>query len=158
MRMRDVSILAVLIFVATGVFSAGCAPNRVNLVDTGTVSIETVPSKEIYISEVRINQDGNELVLTGRVKRRHLAPVGFGHVDVAIISPEGKSLEQVSTYYNPRIIPRKRGHRRLHGSGFEVRLPVIPPAGSTIRVAYHRSAKSESETFSCGGNETLLEG
>lgn len=157
MRMRNVSIFCALIFVTTGVFLTGCASDRVNLVDRGTLSIERVPSRGIYISEVRVNQDGNELVVTGRVKRRDVSAGGFGHVDVAIISPEGKTLEQVSTYFSPRIIPRKHDHRRLHGSRFEVRLPTIPPTGSKVRVAYHRISKPDSRTSSCGENMAVSE-
>ena len=157
MRMRNVSIFSALIFVTSWVFLTGCAPNRVNLVDNGTVSIERIPSGGIYISKVRVNQEGNEFVVTGRVKRSDHSPLCSGHVYVAIMSPEGKILEQVSTYYSPRFIPRKRDHRRLHGSRFEVRLPFIPPAGSKIRVAYHRPVKSESETPSCGVNRALLD-
>jgi len=155
--MRNVCILSALILVTSLVFFAGCASDRVNLVDRGTVSIERVPSGGIYISEVRVNQDGDELVVTGRVRRRGHSPVSLGHVDVSIISPEGKTLEQVSTYYSPRIIPSKPGHRRLHGSRFEVRLPTIPPTGSKVRVAYHGVSKPDSRTSSCDKNMAVSE-
>ncbi len=56
--------------------------------------------------------------------------LGLGHVDIAIVNPEGKILKEVHTNYKPRILVRKRRRQAYFG----VRIPVVPPPGSTVRV------------------------
>ncbi len=152
MKIKSVYILSVLILDMIGFVLSGCSSSRLDLIDNGTFYLEQEPSNNISIFRVHAHVDGDGLLINGRVKRRCASFSGVGgHIDVAIVSPEGEILEQVSTFYTPRIIPRKRA-RLLSGSHFEVRLPAVPPAGSTIRVKFHIAAKSGDEAFDCREN------
>jgi hypothetical protein len=118
---------------ATGIIAiaiSGCAPVLVDLVDKGVVSIERLPSRNIYVPGIHVYEDGGELVISGRVRRLRSTRLGGGYVDIVVISPDGKIIEYVRTRYYPRIIPRE-GKRE---SRFTVRLPFIPPKGSIIKV------------------------
>ena len=148
MQAKNLSIIIVLAMVLSG-----CASSPINLVDKGTVFIERVPSRGVYFSRVYVKQDGTELMITGRLKRRSASPVGTGHIDIAIVGPEGKLLERISTSYIPKILSAKRGKHR--GSRFKVRMTGALPEGSKVRLAYHRTAQSVKRTFYCGENEAL---
>ena len=155
MKVKGLSVFLGVSLVTTVMVLSGCATRSANLVKAGKVKLELVPSSGNYVSRVEVEQDGDELVITGTVKRRNFSGIGGGHVDVSLISPEGEILEQVSTYYTPRIISRKPGSSRHRGSHFEVRLPTVPPAGSRICVGYHRPLKSGTPAYRCGKNVAL---
>ncbi|MBW1851607.1 MAG: hypothetical protein JRJ15_09280 [Deltaproteobacteria bacterium] len=155
MKARDLRILFVLMIVSISITGLGCASNGVNLIKNGAVTLERIPSKGYYISHVEVYQNDNELVLHGNVKRRPHSNTGTGHVDIAIVSPDGEILEEIITSYRPRIISKRR--LRKCKSYFIVSLSIVPPKGSIVRVAYHRNSKPDSRTFSCGENRAASE-
>jgi hypothetical protein len=126
----------------------GCASRGLNLVGKGDVSIELVRSKEILIPGATVVQKGDELVISGKVKRRNSRLIHGGHIDIAIIGPDGETLEHVSTPHIPRIIPRKG----TQSAFFTVRLPNHPDSGSIVRVAYHSPKESRHDRLDCGDN------
>lgn len=134
---------------------SGCMASRVNLTESRKVSIERVPSAGIYFHGVYVHQEGEELVVSGEIKRRTPSVVANGgHIDIAFTTPEGKVIEKISTVYAPRVLS-KRSHR---GSHFNVRLPLVPPNGSTVRVAFHEFKSGESinaRSFDCGKNAAI---
>lgn len=152
-NMKWLNVALVVIMIAV----SGCAGNRVNLVDKGVVSIERMPSKirGVYFHDVQVYKKGDDLVVSGSVKRRYTSVAGgSGHVDVAIINPDGNVVKYVSTAYSPKVIS-KRSHS---GSYFEVRLPVVPQDGTTVRVAIHEDTvldKPINNGFDCGKNAAI---
>lgn len=148
MRTKMRLFLGVFALLVTGLVGVASASNRVDLIKNDTIKIEAVLNQGHQITRVFVYNENNKLVITGRIDRKHSAFLGNGHVDIAIVSPEGETLSQVSTYYIPRHI-RKNPSR---GSRFEVRLPSIPKKGSTIRIVYHKASKSASRIFQCGSN------
>jgi hypothetical protein len=133
-KIKNQGIFRTFIFVLIALLMTNCVSRRIDLVRTGTVLIEYVPSPKIYVSEAYVYQDGNRLVVSGKVKRRHASAISSsGHVDITILSPEGLIIKKASTLFLPRIIPRKGAQESL----FTARFSVIPPQGSKIRVAFH---------------------
>ncbi len=131
--MKNLGILLLLAIFIACIAITGCTTSRVNLAERGIVSIERVPTKHIYVSAAYVYQDGDELVISGRVKHKHAHRTSRGHVDIIILGPEGEILKEVTISYVPRII-RRKGSREAH---FNVRLPFIPLKGSTVHVAFH---------------------
>ena len=148
MQAKNLSIIIVLAMVLSG-----CASGPINLVGKGTVIIERVPSRGVYFSRVYVKQNGNEIMITGRLKRRSLSPVRPGHVDIAIFTPGGHLLEKISTPYVPKILSARRGKHR--GSRFEVRMAGTLPEGSKVRFAHHIIGRSSNGVFNCGENAAL---
>jgi len=144
MRVKNFSVLFLLGVVTTAMFLSGCAPKHVNLITKKGVSIEANHSARVDISDVAVSEDGNELVITGKVYRRNRSISGSGHVDVTILDPAGNLIEKGSVPYTPATLPKTPGARRHRGSRFEVRLPSVLPAGSKVQVAYHATVKPES--------------
>lgn len=150
MRVKDFSVLLLLSLVTTtGMFLSGCAPNHVNLITQKGVSIETIQSARVQISDVAVSEDVNEIVITGKVYRLNPSISGRGHVDVTILDSAGKIIEKGTVPYTPTTLPMTPGARKHRGSRFEVRLPCVLPAGSKIQVAYHANVKHESNGLDC---------
>ena len=155
MRVKNFSVLFLLGFVTTGMFLSGCAPKHVNRITNTGVSIETVHSARAHISDVAVSEDGNELVITGKVYRRNRSISGSGHVDVTILDSAGNVIEKGSVPYTPTTLPKTPGARKHRGSRFEVRLPCALPAGSKVQVAYHARLKPESNSPDCRNDAAL---
>ena len=139
----SMSFLGVVLLILT---MSGCALNRPNLVRDGFVELEILPNEgKVEIGKVRVFNKNTDLVIAGTVERRAAAVVRRSHVDIAILSPDGKVIEALSTHYTPsfaRIRNRK--------SNFSVSLPVDLPQDGKIRVALH--TQSVKNTFNCGHN------
>lgn len=114
--------------------SGSYASSRVNLVDTGVVSIERKSLRGASIKGVYAYDMQGRLVVIGHIKRPKTFPglVG-GHVDVTVIDPSGEILVKESTLYLPRVLSR-RSHR---GSTFSASFASIPPKGSIVKVLIH---------------------
>jgi len=138
-----------LFVVGTGL--AGCAFNRVDLVDEGVVRVERVDPETTCIARPHVYQDGDELVIRGTVKCTRFRGFSHGHIDIAIMSDEGELLQSLSALYHPRIIPRKGGR----ASRFHVTMPLKPPAGAVVRLAFHKVATPTTDMFSCDDNTAI---
>jgi len=149
MRVKDFGVLFLLGFVTTGMFLIGCAPKHVNLITKKGVSIETIHSAQVQISDMAVSEDDNELVITGKVYRRNPSISGSGHVDVTILDSAGNVIDKGSIPYTPTTLPKTPGARKHRGSRFEVRLPCVLPSGSKIQVAYHARVKLENNGLDC---------
>lgn len=113
-------------------FASGCAATRTNLVENGAVSLELASGERIIVDRAYAFEQNNELIVSGRVKRRHSEGLGGGDVEIVVISPAGAVIGGTIVPYYPRIIPRE-GARE---STFIARIPEVPPRGSTIQVKY----------------------
>jgi hypothetical protein len=139
MGIKIQSIIIVLIFCLVTIVMSTYASNQVNLVENGTASLEFVPSKGIYVSKAYVYQDGDDLVITGKVKRHSGSLSVTGHVDIVILDPKGTTLKKVAVSHVPRIV-RRQG---ASDASFSARLPIIPPKGATVRLGFHSSKDSE---------------
>lgn len=130
---------------------SGCTANRISRTNQLSLSIplELVPSEDAYISRAYAYEDASEFVIYGKVKRRaqNCCDPARGHVDIAVLGPEGTILDVTSTLYSPRNIPKARSKT----SRFTVRLPYIPPDGATIRIAHHSSLEVLDSTVHIAG-------
>ncbi len=138
--MRNIKIIILTIFSLTIASFGGCASNRINLVDNGTVTIERVNSKKMLISKVSVYQEGETLVIKGKVRRRFSSGIAAGgHVDIAVFDQEEKPIKNITKHYASRWV------KHPHASSFTVRLPLILSQGSVVRVAHHSGAHHENQ-------------
>ncbi len=141
MKIKYISGLFLLGFAITGMFLSGCTPKQKNLITSKGISIEAVHSERVRISNLAVSEDGNELVITGKVHRLNQSISGSGHVDVTILNSAGNVIERGDVPYTPTTLPKTPGARKHRGARFEVRLPCVLPEGSNVRVAYHATIK-----------------
>jgi len=122
---RSLSSLAIII--------SGCATDRVDLVDTGVLSLEQHTTGKVYIAWSDAYEDGDGFVVSGVVRRRDTVGLPIKvHVDVTILSPDGKVLDEgrSSDIYVPRrIVGRGQSLKR-----FSVRFGSIPAEGSKVSI------------------------
>jgi hypothetical protein len=154
MKNRIGHVTKMLGFCMAAVFISGCLSDRVNLADNSWVSLDPVPAGSIYILRAITYKESNEneaFAVHGMIKRKIRGGVGdHGHIDVAIVGPEGTVLDQVSTPHFPDRVPR-----RMDQAYFNARLSSVPPQGSIVRVAYHRSVRPVWKTSDCHNNAAL---
>ncbi len=135
----------------TAVFTtmSGCTSSMTNLVHNREVSVERMPSKgNAQIFKVYVYEEGDELVVSGRIKRRNKHnPPPRGHVDIAVLSPRGETIAKTSALYTPLIISKGGPHRASH---FTARFSDILPEVSRVRLSYHAQryvAAKDTEGF-----------
>ncbi len=116
------------------VISGSCfAANRRDLVDPGEVSLERQHSKKVHIAWTKVQQDGEDIVVSGVLRRHALTsyPI-WRHVEVTVLAPDGTVLQKART--SNIKVPRRIPGRGFNTKRFEVRLPGIPPRGSSVRI------------------------
>jgi hypothetical protein len=61
----------------------------------------------------------------------------WSHVDVIVLDSKSRHLQSLATKFFPSTVPETQ--RGIRGrSSYFVRLPTVPPVGSTIIVAFHQ--------------------
>jgi hypothetical protein len=136
MKMKRLGLAVGMTLGMAAIFVTGCATNRIDLVEQGIVSVETVPSKRVRILWTDIYQDGDDTVVYGVVQRRsHTSYPIRTHVDITMLSSDGKVLQEARTgdIYVARRIPDKG----INWTRFRLRLPGIPVEGSKVKMVVH---------------------
>jgi len=137
MTRKCFSLLFLLSFAPALASMGGCLSQHASFDPVGDLYVETIPSSRVTLSHITVRQEGPEMVILGEVSRRNTAFSGLGHVDVAVVSPDGLVIGQANASYSPKVLPKTPGARKHRPSHFEVKLYCNPPQGSIIRVAYH---------------------
>ena len=98
----------------------GCAAGRKDMAESGTVTIQRGPSKQVYLSGVAVVEIKDHIEISGWVRKRYGWITDDGHVDIAILNPQGETIVKIRTRIHPSAIPKRRGRR----SHFNVALPL----------------------------------
>jgi hypothetical protein len=126
-----------------------------DLLKNHTVLLEQVSSKSFDVSWVGVYQEGDSIDIRGIVKKRaSVGPSLSGHVDLAVLGPNGDLLRRASTSFSPLTVSYGTGQGSREGY-FSVHLRMVPPQGTVIRVAHHSRLYSVRKTFDCGENAAL---
>lgn len=133
------------------VIFSGCSVGNSGYSKESAVLFERIPEKNVSISDVHAYEDGNTLVILGKVKRSagNCCDTTKGHIDIALVAGDGTILDLTSVSYSPRNIP-KTGTRSSH---FTARLPYTLPEDVHLRLRYHRN---EDTAAFVKGADTML--
>jgi len=155
MRSKTACVSVLVRFVIFSIVVCGCGEVQTADISSVAVSHENLPLEDIQVFNVDCRQDGEELVVSGRVRRscNFCCDDVRGHVDLVLLDAEGAVLGSASAFYRPRSIP-KSGSRY---SSFSTRLKMTLPEGAVIRTAYHEYPESAEgvKTFQCQGNRAI---
>ncbi len=115
-------------------FVVGCSTPGVDLVKIGAASLNTQDTRLVDFWDARVYQDGDDTVITGRVRRQrsHVGGGLAGVVHVEILAADGKILKEMRVPYSPGRIPP----HKLHASRFTARVPMTVPHGAIVRLSY----------------------
>jgi len=103
-------------------------------VKSGRLTLQKQATGKVEIAWCKACEEDNGLVITGAVRRYDTvgAPIQV-RVGVAVISPDGKTLDEACS--SVISVPRRRvGRLNQSWKRFAVRLPKLPPRGSSVNV------------------------
>ena len=112
---------------------SGCSASRVDLVDSGVLTIQQRQTGKVYVAWSDAYEDDGGFTITGVLRRRDVlgGPIK-AHADITLLSPEGQVISEARSkdvYVSRRIVGRGRSFQR-----FKVRFPNAPVKGSKITV------------------------
>lgn len=112
---------------------SGCLFGRPDLVENGTVKLQTVNLEQFPIT-ITIRSDEGNTEIRGRIYEyrpefRNLA----GCLQLTAKSPSGELVALVNGRF--RTLPRNSYHRPPQ-TGFDTSLPLLLPVGSTVLIRY----------------------
>jgi hypothetical protein len=111
---------------------------------SGHEQIDTYPTERISrgggeIITAHARKDSRGTYVFGDVGKQYGAgwvTTAWSHVDVIVLDSQNRHLQSLATRFFPSTVPATQ--RGIKGrSSYFVRLPSVPPAGSTIIVAFH---------------------
>ena len=143
---RVVKGVAAAILTASAV---GCASSRVDLSREGVVQVTVADCHPVVIS-AKVEQDGDETVVSGTIRRRSPMTPGRIHIDVTITTPNGEVIGAATALAYPRSIPY-RGNRAHH---FTLWFPFVPPRGSVVHLVCDADLHPSGETPATTGEGT----
>ncbi len=91
------------------------------------------------VKTAHVRKDSRGAFVFGNVAKQFGAgrvSTAWSHVDVVVLDSKGQCFERIATSFFPSKVPDTYRGIRGHSSYF-VRLASLPPAGSTIIVAFH---------------------
>jgi len=119
----------VIVVAITAACALGCTSNRIDLSREGIVKVTVADCHPVIIS-AKTEQDGDETVISGTIRRRSPMTPGRIHIDVTITAPGGEVVTTGTAIAYPSTIPY-RGNRPRR---FAIWFPFVPPRGSTVHL------------------------
>jgi len=112
----------------------GCGANRENMVKSGRITLQKQATGKVDIAWCDAYEDDDGLLVTGVLRRRDTVGTAIkARVDAAVISPDGKKLDEGSS--SIISVPRRKTGRLYQSlKRFTVRLSKVPPRGSLVRL------------------------
>lgn len=129
--------LPLMILMTAVVFLSGCATGNVSYTNQAPVLFERIPAEGVFITDVGAYEDGGKTVVYGKVKRasNNCCDAVRGHVDIAVVAPDGVVIDVINVSYSPRNIPKTRSRK----SRFMTSLPYTLAEDMTLQMTYHGS-------------------
>ncbi len=137
MKKKVLSLVIATVFSLLTFLIPGCAMNRVDLVDTGKLSLEQHNTGKVYIAWSGAYEQDDGFVIGGVLRRRDSVGAAIRtHVDVTVLSPDGTILDEARSS-DVYVARRITGRSYLSFERFKVCLADIPASGSSVRLVSH---------------------
>jgi hypothetical protein len=109
------------------------------------VILEVVPTSPATVSTATATREGEELVISGTVRKPHRFHLP-GHVDIVVCGPDGTMLGVVRQHLAAGYLTSRGGAKTVR---FTARLHLTPPPGSTVRLRYHAPPLNDEDGLGC---------
>jgi len=147
MRKKFSATIITLGFSVISVVISGCVTNRVDLVDSGVLSLEQRNMGKVYIAWSGAYEQDDGFVITGVLRRRDCVGAAIRkHIDVTVLSPDGTILDEARSsdvYVSRRIT----GRSYLSFERFKVCLANIPAKESLVCLVSHSGRHNDTTNF-----------
>jgi len=133
-----IQAVAACVVVVGGLAIMGCTDQSANMFASGDVTLQKVNTDGVRVMWAAVEPKDTGVVVAGRIIPEGVRTYRYaGHVDVAYVDAAGAISEQGSskTIY---VLHRGPG-TGSESKAFSIPVQAAPPAGSTVRVTYHRS-------------------
>ncbi len=115
---------------------SGCAVPGENISKKGLVTVERVPSQKVDILRADVYRTDEGLTVRGVVRRRaYSSQPLLVHVDAIVVSGDGEILQEATG--RDVWVPRRLAGKGFNYNDFEIRLPLVPPEGGTVKLVCH---------------------
>jgi hypothetical protein len=130
------------VLAVAAVIICGCATSRVDLVKSGVLTLEKRAAGKVHIAWSNAYEQAGELLITGVLMRHdHVGMPIKAHVDATILSPDGRTLDTACS--KAIYVPRRITGRGQSLKRFNIRFPLVPPQGSSVRLVCHSDLHDE---------------
>ena len=147
MTKKVLSLVIATVFGILTIIISGCAANRVDLVDTGKLSLEQHNTGKVYIAWSGAYEQDDGFVISGVLRRRDSVGAAIRtHVDVTVLSPDGTIVDEARSS-DVYVARRITGRSYLSFERFKVRFPDIPATGSSVRLVSHSGRHNDKAIF-----------
>lgn len=133
--------------VISSLLYTGCKSIPGNLRTEKNVKVVVKPSAEFRISNVLAHEESGEVTISGYLSPHFRPAHKGGHVDIEILSAEGKSLKKLKVDPERKVSHKRRlgakGMRRSSKAGktvFYAYTDLEIPEGAEIRLRYHSNS------------------
>lgn len=145
---RKMNIIAMVILGINVVGGVGSVVLRYtshqDLLQKGRLTLQAVPAPGTILCNVRTCAHQYELVVSGHLQSTDEGNVGGqGTITVAILSPQGATLDRRSERY---ILSPSHQPAGMH---FDEHFRMIPPAGSVLRIEWDSPKRSKEPLPPC---------
>lgn len=145
--MKLVKIISVLtVVVINAVVLAGCAVEKsAPTSPPGSIAVRIIPKSAVHIVQASARQEGDVLVVDGKIQRIWIGNRGIvkGHVDIDVLDAIGKPIRSITTSCSPSIIPNLSNVR----SSFIARIPLTAPEGGVAKIRFHNGPDENREVL-----------
>ena len=133
-----------MVFAILTIAISGCAANRLDLADSGVLSLEQHAKGKVYIAWSNAYEDGDGFVVTGVLRRHDIVGSSIkSHVDITIQSPDGTIIDKSRS--SDVCVPRHIIGRSQSLQRFRVRFRNLPDEGSKVSIVTHSGSHSNRE-------------
>ena len=147
MKKKVLSLVIATVFSLLAFLIPGCAMNRVNLVDTGKLSLEQYRTGKVYIAWSGAYEQDDGFVISGVLRRRDsVGAVIRTHVDVTVLFPNGTIFDEARSS-DVYVARRITGRSYLSFERFKVCFPSVPATGSSVRLVSHSGRHNDKAIF-----------
>ncbi len=113
----------------------GCMTDNDDYARQNHLVLCPVSNKAIVVRSIHVVPSSDHPIVAGKVEACCIQDATYkNHVEISVIAPDGKLLVQVNTNYLPREIPNNPRNPFRYAT-YAIKLPIVPPGGSSIRVA-----------------------
>ena len=129
---RSRYILNILVSGITLFTATACSTTKV-VQKESDITIERIDSDNAIVSQAYLMQAGEELMLRGKIKRRHFGRGAiYGHLHVTLTDSKGKAIKTADIGYTRRSV-------KSSFATFSITLPDDLKSVSTIRITHFKS-------------------